>query len=286
MPQAGHTTRMLVSLAFLVAGCDSGDGVANDPPAPPVQEPPIPQPPVPEPPVQIKGLDARPSNTTCIAPERATGSVTIGTQRAFPNLRLSDPVTRVQLNPIAALQAPGDASRWFVAGRLGVVRVFDNKEDVTAASLFVDIGPRVDSSCSECGLIGMAFHPDFPRTPRVYLTYTSMQHTVRGPDTHLSEFTSPDGGLTLNPNSERVILTIPKVGVNHHGGHIAFGRDGLLYFGMGDGNSYRLDNAQNTKTLLGKFIRIDIRGTTGTALYQIPPDNPFAASTAFCNVNG
>ena len=286
MPQAGHTTRMLVSLAFLVAGCDSGDGVANDPPAPPVQEPPIPQPPVPEPPVQIKGLDARPSNTTCIAPERATGSVTIGTQRAFPNLRLSDPVTRVQLNPIAALQAPGDASRWFVAGRLGVVRVFDNKEDVTAASLFVDIGPRVDSSCAECGLIGMAFHPDFPRTPRVYLTYTSMQHTLRGPDTHLSEFTSPDGGLTLNPNSERVILTIHKVGVNHHGGHIAFGPDGMLYFATGDGNGPQFDAAQRLSSLLGKFLRIDIRGTTGTALYRIPADNPFAASTTFCNVTG
>ncbi len=229
MPQARHTTRMLVSLAFLVAGCDSGNDVAKDPSPPPATEPP----PAPVPPGQSTGLDARPSNTTCIAPERATGSVTIGTQRAFPNLRLSDPVTRAQLNPIAMLQAPGDASRWFVAGRFGVVRVFDNNEGVTAASLFVDIGPRVDSSCSECGLIGMAFHPDFPRTPRVYLTYTSMQHTLRGPDTHLSEFTSPDGGLTLNPDSERVIITIPKVGVNHHGGHIAFGPDGMLYFAHG-----------------------------------------------------
>ena len=55
---------------------------------------------------------------------------------------------------------------------------------------------------------------------------------------------------------------------------------------LGDGNSYRNDNAQRMTTLLGKFLRIDIRGTTGTALYQIPADNPFAASTAFCNVNG
>jgi uncharacterized repeat protein (TIGR03806 family) len=282
---------MLVSLAFLLAGCGGGDG-ARDPATPPVQEPPPTQPPptqpppTAEPPGETKGLDARPSNTTCIAPERATGSVTIGVQRAFPSLRLSDPVTKAQLNPISMQQAPGDARRWYVAGRLGVVRVFDNVETATTAPVFVDIGDRVESTCSECGLIGMAFHPDFPSTPRVYLAYTSKERTLRGPDTHLSEFTSPDGGLTLNPNSERILLTINKIGVNHHGGHIAFGRDGLLYFATGDGNGPAVDEAQNPKSLLGKFLRIDIRGTTGSALYRIPPDNPFAASTALCNETG
>ena len=165
-------------------------------------------------PPNSSGLDARPSNTTCIAPERATGSVTIGTQRAFPNLRFRN-------HAVEMLQAPGDASRWFVAERFGVVHVFDNKEDVAATSLFVDIDARVDSTCAECGLLGMAFHPDFPATPRVYLTYTTLKRTLRGPDTHLSEFTSRDGGLTLDPDSERVILTINKGPVHHHGGHIA-----------------------------------------------------------------
>jgi uncharacterized repeat protein (TIGR03806 family) len=271
---------MLLSLAFLIAGCGGGGG--RDP-----QE--LPQAPAnpPSPPTgATAGLDARPSNATCIAPERDTGSVTIGTEPAFPKLKFVDPVTKVSHNPLLLLQAPRDASRWFVLERPGVVRVFDNNEAVAASSVFLDIDPRVESTCSECGLLGMAFHPDFPATPRVYLTYTSTQRTSTGPDTHLSEFTSPDGGLTLDPGSERVMITINKAGINHHGGHIAFGPDGFLYFATGDGNSARTDVAQHLNSLLGKFLRIDIRGTTGTALYRIPPDNPFAASTALCNVNG
>jgi uncharacterized repeat protein (TIGR03806 family) len=261
---------MLLSLVILTTGCNGGEEVAqNTPPGP-----------------TTSGLDARPSNATCLAPERATGSVTIGTERVFPNLTFKDPVTQVTRNPLAMLQAPADASRWFVVERFGAVRVFENQPDVAVTSVFIDLSDRVDSTCAECGLLGMAFHPDFPSTPRVYLTYTSLQRPGGGPNTVLAEFTSSDGGLTLNPASERNVLTIRKVGIHHHGGGIAFGPDGFLYFGAGDGNSSRTDNAQILTTLLGKMIRIDIRGTTGTALYRIPPDNPFAASTALCNVNG
>src|SRR5262245_16521907 len=203
MRQPGHTTRMLVSFAFLIAGCGGGGGGARDT-TPPTAG-------------QSSGLDARPDNATCIAPERATGSVTLGTQRVFPNITFKDPVTRVTQNPIGMLQAPGDASRWFVVGRFGVVRVFDNNPAVAAVSVFIDIASRTDFSCAECGLLGMAFHPDFPATPRVYLVYSSQQHTSVGPDTHLSEFTSRDGGLTLDPASERILLTIKKANVHHHG---------------------------------------------------------------------
>jgi uncharacterized repeat protein (TIGR03806 family) len=183
-------------------------------------------------------------------------------------------------------QVPGDASRWFVVEKLGIVRVFDNNQSVTATSDFINITSRVEASCAECGLLGMAFHPDFPATPRVYLSYTTLDRPLGGPDSRLSEFTSRDGGLTLDPDSERIMFTINKESVHHHAGRIAFGPDGFLYWSVGDGNSYRNDNAQRLNTLLGKMVRIDIRGTTGTALYRIPTDNPFAASTPFCNVNG
>jgi uncharacterized repeat protein (TIGR03806 family) len=182
-------------------------------------------------------------------------------------------------------QVPGDKSRWFIVNKLGDVRVFDNVESVATTSEFINLTPRVEV-CPECGLLGMAFHPDWPATPIVYLSYTSTEHTLNGPDTHLSEFTSRDGGLTLDPDSERVLMTLPKNSTNHHGGRIAFGPDGFLYFGTGDGNSFSNDFAQRLTSLLGKMLRIDIRGTTGTALYRIPADNPFAASTTFCNVNG
>jgi uncharacterized repeat protein (TIGR03806 family) len=287
---------VLASALLLAAGCNSGGGSSNGseeppptspaPPDPaPPDPPPDPDPPDPDPPQETAGLDARPSNTTCIAPTRATGSTTIGVERVFPNIRFAD-ASGVSRNPVLMLQAPGDRSRWFVVERFGAVRVFENNPSVTTYSTFLDIGARVESSCAECGLLGMAFHPDFPDTPRAYLVYTTLERDGGGPNTHLSEFTSPDGGLTLNPASERVILTIHKASVHHHGGHVAFGPDGYLYFATGDGNSARRNDAQDLQTLLGKVLRIDIRTETGAVPYSIPSDNPFAASTAFCNAGG
>jgi len=275
-----RATTLLLSLTFLIAGCGGGNDGAQSSSAPPTQ------PAIPPPPAPTVGLDARPDNATCIAPERATGSATLGLERVFPKLRFLDPVTNLSENPILLLQAPRDSKRWFVPERFGLVRVFDNNESVASSSIFLDLKARVEATCAECGLLGMAFHPDFPATPRVYITYTSLHYTGNGPDTHLSEFTSPDGGLTLDPASERIILTIQKPTVHHHGGHIAFGPDGFLYFGTGDGNGAKKNAAQTLTTLLGKMLRIDIRGTTGNALYRIPAGNPFAASTELCGEIG
>jgi uncharacterized repeat protein (TIGR03806 family) len=262
------------AIVLLIAGCS---GRTEDPQNPT----PNPPPPAPPPAAQnLVGLDARPSNTTCVAPERATGSATIGTERAFPNLSFAS------VQPISLQQAPGDSSRWFVVGKLGSVRVFDNDENVATTSEVINLAARVNTTCAECGLLGMAFHPDFPATPLVYLSYTSAEHLGSGPDSVVSEFTTRDGGRTLDPDSERVILRIMKNNEHHHGGRIIFGPDGYLYLGMGDGNSSANDYAQRLTTLLGKMIRIDIRGTTGNALYRIPPDNPFASSTELCGVNG
>jgi len=183
-------------------------------------------------------------------------------------------------------QAPGDSSRWFVVGKLGSLRVFDNNATVSTSSEVINMASRINATCSECGLLGMAFHPDFPNTPRVYLSYTSAEHLGSGPDSVVSEFTTDDGGRTLDPDSERVILRIMKNNEHHHGGRIIFGPDGFLYIGIGDGNSSANDYAQRLTTLLGKMIRIDINGTTGSALYRIPSGNPYASSTELCGVNG
>lgn len=289
MPLARHATWVSMCLALLLAGCGGGNGGGSSPPPagqePPPTTPPDPPPTQPTEPTTV-GLDARPSNTTCIAPERATGSGAIATERVFPSLSFRN-AAGVTRNPLLMIQAPRDRSRWFVVERFGAVKVFDNNPAVTTSSTFLDIGTRVDSSCAECGLLGMAFHPNFPATPRVYLAYTSLDRNGgNGPDTHLSEFTTPDGGLTLNPASERVIITIYKNSVHHHGGNLSFGSDGFLYFVAGDGNSASRNDAQDLQTLLGKAIRIDVNGTQGSALYRIPADNPFAASTATCHATG
>jgi glucose/arabinose dehydrogenase len=191
--------------------------------------------------------------------------------RAFPNLSFS--------HPVLMLQAPGDASRVFVVEQAGTVRVFPNSDSATASTVFINISDRVDSSAPEAGLLGMAFDPDFASNGRVFLSYTRS-----GPDSTtplvsvIARYTSSDGGATLDPNSEVVLLTQDQPFVNHNGGHIIFGPDGYLYMGLGDGGSGGdpQDNAQNTNTLLGKLLRIDVRGNT--APYGIPADNPFAAS--------
>jgi glucose/arabinose dehydrogenase len=186
------------------------------------------------------------------------------------------------------LQAPGDSARWFVVEQGGRVRVFANNTMVSTASNFIDITSRVNFS-GEAGLLGMAFHPNFPADPRVFLFY-SHNDASAGLVSRLSSFLTPDGGLTLDPNSERILLVIDKPEENHNGGGIAFGRDGFLYLGIGDGGGGNdqhgtIGNAQSLTTLLGKMLRIDIDFGAGSFLYSIPFGNPFAGNTP-CGVNG
>jgi uncharacterized repeat protein (TIGR03806 family) len=285
---------LLLSAFLVLTGCGGGghkDSPSTPPPSGSTPTPsPDPQPsqppptPTPSPTPSVSGLDQRPSNTSCVAPQRA--AATLGVQRAFPKLFLRDPKTYLTWQPIVMVQAPHDRSRFFVGHQPGVIRMFENREDVATSSVVLDISANVESACGECGMLGMAFHPDFPKNPHVYVSYTSMTRTDKGPDTHLSVFTSNDGGATLDPSSERIILTVTKATEHHHGGNIIFGRDGYLYMSVGDGNEFGTDWAQHMESLRGKFIRIDVNGTTGSVPYRIPADNPFADKTAFCNVTG
>jgi glucose/arabinose dehydrogenase len=191
----------------------------------------------------------------------------LAVQQVFTNLSFAAPV--------ALLQAPGDGTRWFVVEQQGRVRVFDNFPAVPASNLFVDISARVTSG-GEMGLLGMAFHPSFPGDPRVYLNYTN---TTAGRVSRISEFRSNDDGTLLDPSSERILLTIRQPETNHNGGNLAFGPDGYLYIGMGDGGGGNdqhgaIGNGQLMTTLLGKMLRIDVNGA---APYAIPAGNPFAA---------
>jgi glucose/arabinose dehydrogenase len=205
--------------------------------------------------------------------------VALSVERVFPALSFSQPV--------AMLQAPNDTSRWFVVEQGGVVRVFQNLPAVSATSAFIDISSLVMVS-GEAGLLGMAFHPSFPTDPRVYLFYS---HTDAGVlMSRLSEFSSTDGGATLNPGTERILITLPKPNneSNHNGGNLAFGPDSLLYAGIGDGGGGNdqhgtIGNAQNPNTLFGKMLRIQITATSGT--YGIPNSNPNFGKP-LCNVNG
>ena len=161
------------------------------------------------PPPAGSGLDQRPNNTDCVAPPRPTGSSTVSVQRAFPNL--------ASVEPVALLQAPGNATRWFLIEKAGVIRAFDNVPTVATAQVFLDIRDRVIrlGEC-ECGLLGIALHPNFAVNGRAYVNYIDGMTRSITP----SEFTSSDGGLTLNPNSERILLTVNKPADNHNGGQL------------------------------------------------------------------
>jgi len=173
-------------------------------------------------------------------------------------------------SPIAMKQAPGDASRWFVAEKSGVIRVFANNVSSSSSSIFLDISGTV-ASAGEGGLLGFAFHPDFPATPEVFVSFTR-----GGPfRSYVSRFYSTDGGQTLSPLVEDVLIENPQPATNHNGGDIAFGPDGLLYVGFGDGGGSGdpNENGQDIMNIHSAIVRIDV---DGNAPYEIPPGNPFS----------
>ncbi len=212
------------------------------------------------------GLSAAPNNTTqCVAPDDAATTTSI---------RLSDPYPGLpSLSPLLGLfQAPGDNSTWYAVKQTGQVVRFANNAAVSSVVDFIDISDRVNYG-GELGLLGMAFHPDYATNGFVYLSYTAS-----GPESRISRFTLNSATNTLDPATESIILRVTQPYGNHNGGHIAFGPDGYLYIGMGDGGSGGdpLGHGQNPATLLGSMLRIDVGN--GTGAYTIPADNPFASS--------
>ncbi len=219
----------------------------------------------------VFGLDTRPVNATCLAPPRAVGGTQITLTAPYPNLASFSQPTKL-------LQAPGDDSRWFVLEKAGRIRVFDNLPGVTNHELWLDISAQVNAN-SEGGLLGMAFHPDWPAVKEVYLSYTG---NPGGPMVSvISRFVvNDDSSLPVNV-TEQSLLTVNQDFDNHDGGDIAFGPDRNLYFGLGDGGSGGDPNerAQDTTRLLGSFLRIGVLGVGWPSPgYAIPPGNPFEAN--------
>ncbi len=213
------------------------------------------------------GLDQRPRNTTCVAPERPSTDTPIQLTRAFPNLVLP------QGNLIALGQAPHDTTRQFAATRLGLLISFQNTPDVRDWRLFLDIQSRV-TGIADGAFLNFAFHPNFPADNRVFVLYTATVPGLLPYVARVSSFLSRDSGQTLDSASERVILEIRKpLHQCHNGGMLAFGHDGYLYISTGDGDNCQPRYAQDLFSLQGKVLRLDVDGATP---YATPPDNPFA----------
>lgn len=196
-----------------------------------------------------------------------------------PEIAIGQVFTQLAFNqPVALKQAPGDSTRWFVVEKSGFVRVFANNASASSSSVFLDISAVVNSA-GEGGLLGMAFHPDFPATPEVFVSYT---RTGSGTPlvSYVSRFYSADNGLTLDPGVEDIILTLAQEQNNHNGGDLRFGPDGSLYAAFGDsgGSGDPREYAQNTTILHGSIVRVNVDGNSP---YEIPAGNPFSGN-ALC----
>ncbi|MGB5629475.1 MAG: PQQ-dependent sugar dehydrogenase, partial [Woeseiaceae bacterium] len=191
-----------------------------------------------------------------------------------PTISVSHVFTSLSFNqPTVLKQAPGDASRWFVGEKGGYIRVFANNPGSSSSSTFLDISAVVNAA-GEGGLLGFAFHPNFPLTPEVFVSYTRSGAPLVS---YISRFVSNDNGLTMEAGSEDPILTVLQPETNHNGGDIHFGPDGYLYAGFGDGGGAGDPRGygQNDENLHGTIIRIDVDGGSP---YAIPAGNPNAAN--------
>ena len=171
-------------------------------------------------------------------------------------------------SPIA-ISSAGD-SRLFVVEQTGKIAIVQGG---AIAGTFLDVSGLI-SCCGERGLLGLAFHPQYASNGRFFIRYTD-----GAGDVQISEFHASSNPNVADPASGRILLTIPHPSfANHNGGVIAFGPDGYLYIGTGDGGSGGDPNnhGQSLSTLLGKMLRIDVDHATGSVGYAIPADNPFA----------
>jgi len=158
----------------------------------------------------------------------------------------------------------------------GILYRIDRTQLPYARLDFLDLTEEVGNTGGERGLLGFAFHPDFPNTPTFYVNYTR-DNPLRSV---ISEWEVDPSNWIVDESSERVLLTYEQPFNNHNGGHIAFGPNGYLYISSGDGGSGGdpLNNAQDTSSLLGKILRIDVDGAGSGLEYGIPADNPFVGT--------
>ena len=193
-----------------------------------------------------------------------------GSAQSAPDIALQTVLTGLP-QPTAIAHA-GDARLFLTLQRGQIAVVPDGSLQPTA---FLDIRLLV-SCCGERGLLGLAFHPRYSENGFFFVDYTNLTG-----DTVIARYRVSDGNANIaDPSSGVTLLTIPQPFSNHNGGQLAFGPDGYLYIGMGDGGSANdpMCNAQRDESLLGKILRIDVDANANTSpFYGIPPDNPFAA---------
>jgi glucose/arabinose dehydrogenase len=178
------------------------------------------------------------------------------------------------VDPVAVAGAPDGSGRLFVCERPGVIQII-NKDGSRPRRPFLDIKDKTLSSFLEEGLFSIAFHPKFKENGKFYICYSDLWFNGASMITEYK--VSEKDPNRADPDSARVIMQIDFPYCNHHGGQIAFGPDGCLYIGVGDGGweGDVINAGQDLHTWLGKMLRIDVDNSTPDRAYAIPKDNPF-----------
>jgi len=237
------------------------------------------------------GITAGPSGraSNASSPPRASGPITSPPGSARPGSTAEAPPTggehpdlaaaRVTTtNAVSGLAAPlwvtavaDDSGRLFVTEQAGRIRVVQDGQLVPTP--YLDIADRVQAG-GERGLLGVAFPPAFGDERSTFYAH----YSDRDGNTVVASFDAGSGGAaTVDPATERIILTQDQPYANHNGGWIGFDPDGMLMIALGDGGAGGdpENRASNLGTLLGKILRIDVLGAPDGTPYLIPPDNPF-----------
>jgi len=232
-------TRLLILLFIVVlVACSADDGITVTPPV-------------------ADGISQPVSAPIELPPVTAVTNITLA------------PIITEGLTDATYLTHAGD-DRLFIIEKPGRIHII--QDGTLLPEPFLDISERVESDFSERGLLSVAFHPNYADNGNLFVNYTNNDG-----DTVISRFQ-----VTTDPNvadaaNETILLTIPQPFPNHNGGLVKFGPDGYLYIGMGDGGAANdpQGNGQNSSTLLGKMLRIDVDGSSADANYAVPADNPF-----------
>lgn len=231
-----------------------------------------PPPPAPQP--------ASPTETMTVTPDMGASSTAAPTvsPAAYPTLpnatTFPNPDAYTWETVVSGLERPVDIQhagdeRLFIIEKAGRIRILQDVELVDFP--FLDISDRIGSQGNEQGLLGLAFHPRYAENGLFFVNYTD-----KGGDTVIARYQVTADPNSADPNSEVVLLRAKQPFSNHNGGALAFGPDGYLYAGLGDGGlaGDPFGNAQKLDTFLGKILRLDVDSAEP---YAIPPDNPFGS---------
>lgn len=191
-----------------------------------------------------------------------------------PNLTL-ELVAGGLTSPIYFTGTPGDDSRLFVLERAGRIRVL--VDGVLQEQPFLDIEGQIQTD-GERGLLNLAFHPRYAENGLFYVHYSSSEAGTQADGVIVEYAVDPNNRSLANPASRRLVLNVDDTESNHNGGTIAFGRDGQLYIGFGDGGGGNdqhgpVGNGQSLDTLLGKILRINVDARDVNDAYGVPEGN-------------